>query len=191
VEDNGGLRALATATPDVNTSKSAALERVAKSHNLRLAREARLQVLQELEVISVAVIGGEPRFTGDYTDVSSLAFHALLGILTSIDLRGLLLSKSSTDILNENSGVGSNLGHGIDVVRRNNNVELFLGTGVEDGSSKLVDLAYSILSTLGKSDTQALEASVVNLLGARNSRGNSQREKSEQKRGPHLVSEEG
>jgi hypothetical protein len=86
VEDNGGLGTLATATPDVNTSKSTTLERVAKSHNLGLAREARLQVLQELEVISVAVIGGEPRFTGDCTYVSSLAFHALLGILTSVDL---------------------------------------------------------------------------------------------------------
>lgn len=86
MEDNGGLGTLATATPDVNTSESTTLERVAKSHNLGLAREARLQVLQELEVISVAVIGGEPRFTGDCTYVSSLAFHALLGILTSVDL---------------------------------------------------------------------------------------------------------
>lgn len=191
MEDNGGLGALTTATPNVNTSESTTLERVAKSHNLRLAREARLQVLEEGEVISVAVIGGEPRFTGDCTYVSSLAFHALLGILTSVDLRGLLLSKSSTDILDEDSGVGSDLGDGIDVVGRNNNVELLLGAGVEDGSRELVDLGYSILGALGKSDTQALETVVVNLLGAGNSRGNSQREKSEEKRGPHLVSEEG
>jgi hypothetical protein len=190
VEDNGRLGTLASASPDVNTSQRTTLERVSKGEELGLGREASLKVSEKLKVISVAVVGGEPRITWHCQIVSTRISKLDEGEfgLTRIHRRGLFLSKGSANILNQDGGVGCKLLHLADVLGRNDKVDFLRGTRVENGGSELVNLGNSILSSLGEGDTQALEAIVVNLLGAGNSRGQGQREKSENER-PHLGNE--
>lgn len=65
VEDDSRLGALASTSPDVDTSQSTTLEGVAKSENLRLGGVRGLQVGEELKMVSVGVVGGEPRLAGD------------------------------------------------------------------------------------------------------------------------------
>ncbi|KAI6758554.1 hypothetical protein HG530_010794 [Fusarium avenaceum] len=139
----------------------------------------------------VAVVGGEPRITWHWQIVSTRFSQLDGGVfgLTRIDGRGLFLSKGSANILNQDGCIGCKLLHLADVLRGNDKVDLLSGTRVENGGSELVDLGKRILSSLGEGDTQALEAIVVNLLGAGNSSGQSQGEKSENERRPHLGNE--
>jgi hypothetical protein len=190
MEDNGRLGTLASTSPDVNTSQSTTLDRVPKGEDLGLGGVASLKVSEKLKVISVAVVSGEPRITWHFQIVSMRVSQLEEGVfvLTRIHLRGLLLSKGGANILNQDGRVRCKLLHLAKVLGRNDNVDLLRGTRVENGGSELVDLAGSILRSLGKADTQALEAIVVNLLGAGNGRGQGQREKSKNKR-PHLGNE--
>lgn len=191
VEDNGRLGTLASASPDVNTSQRTTLERVSEGEELRLGGEASLKVSEKLKVISVAVVGGEPRITWHWQIVSTRFSQLDKGVfgLTRIHRRGLFLSKGSANILNQDGCVGCKLLHLADVLGRNDKVDLLSGTRGENAGSELVDLGKRILSSLGEGDTQALEAIVVNLLGAGNSSGQGQGEKSENERRPHLGNE--
>ena len=64
MEDDSRLGSLASTSPDVDTSQSTTLEGVAKSEDLRSAGVAGLEVGEELNVISVGVVSGEPRLAG-------------------------------------------------------------------------------------------------------------------------------
>jgi hypothetical protein len=70
VEDNSRLGSLASTSPDVDTSQSPTLERVSKSKDLRAAGVRSLQVGEELEMISVGVVGGEPRLARNCAIIS-------------------------------------------------------------------------------------------------------------------------
>jgi len=65
VHDDGRLGALASATPDMDTSQGSSLDRGAGSDNLGLASVSSLQVPEELDVVGVWVVCSEPAFARD------------------------------------------------------------------------------------------------------------------------------
>jgi len=65
VEQNGGLAALTTAPPDVDSTESSSLDRGTNVDNLGLGGEAALEVGKELRVVREGVVGGKPRLRGD------------------------------------------------------------------------------------------------------------------------------
>jgi len=62
VNDDGRLGALAAATPDVDTSQGTTLNRGADCHNLRLTGVTSLEIPEELDVVGIGVVCGEPAF---------------------------------------------------------------------------------------------------------------------------------
>lgn len=64
VEVDGGLRALASASPEMNAGDFTALEGSSRLEYLRVVGEGRLQVRQEGQVISVRMVRLKPRWVG-------------------------------------------------------------------------------------------------------------------------------
>jgi len=62
VNNDGRLGALASATPDVDTSQSSSLNGGADSDNLRLTGVTSLEIPEELDVVGVWVVCSEPAF---------------------------------------------------------------------------------------------------------------------------------
>jgi hypothetical protein len=60
MNDYSGLRALATTAPDVDACQCSSLNRGTDSENLRLASVTGLQVLEELYMVGIWVVGSEP-----------------------------------------------------------------------------------------------------------------------------------
>ena len=65
VNNDGRLGALASATPDVDTSQGSSLDRGADCDNLRLASVASLEIPEELDVVGIGVVCTEPAFARD------------------------------------------------------------------------------------------------------------------------------
>lgn len=75
VENNGGLGTLASAAPDVDARKCTAAHRCANGVDLRVGREAGLEVVQEGQMRCIGVVGGEPNYvlitsSGSQSDAS-------------------------------------------------------------------------------------------------------------------------
>lgn len=66
MDDNSGLGALATATPDVNTRESTPLDRIAQCENLGVAGVSSLKISEELQMICVRMVCSEPALAWNY-----------------------------------------------------------------------------------------------------------------------------
>ena len=60
VQDNGRLRALAGASPEVDSRDGVAVERASRRDDRRLARVLRLEISQELKMVAVGMVRVEP-----------------------------------------------------------------------------------------------------------------------------------
>lgn len=71
MNNNSRLGTLSATSPDVNTLKDSSLDRSSNIDDLRIAGEASLKVLQELEMVGEWVVGSEPALGWDWAELAS------------------------------------------------------------------------------------------------------------------------
>lgn len=163
MDDNSRLGTLSAAAPDVNSLKDSSLNRSSNIHDLRVAGETALKVFQELEMVGERVVSGEPALGWDWAGLATFSKPQFRNRPTSINSHLTLLLQIGSNILTENLAIGDESSQSIEILRRNNYIDLIRMSRVQDMCGEVLNLG---LVLLGGGDAEDLEAVVVDLLSS-------------------------